>query len=141
MSRVELIPGWYSDTLNQGTQQRLPLRAAAIVNVDCDVYESTVPVLQFIERYLVDGSVIIFDDWYCFANRAELGEQKAFKEWLQKNPHLNATPYKEFGWDGKALSSTDGRPLPSFRLISMAMVRTPCPVQLRSRAITCFLCS
>jgi O-methyltransferase len=102
MSRVELIHGWYSDTLNQSTRQRLPVRAAAIVNVDCDVYESTVPVLQFIQPYLVDGSVIIFDDWYCFANRAELGEQKAFTEWLKSNPHLKATPYKEFGWDGKA---------------------------------------
>jgi O-methyltransferase len=102
MSKVELIPGWYSDTLNDQTKQKLPLRAAAVVNVDCDVYESTVPVLDFIEPYLVDGSIIIFDDWYCFANREEQGEQKAFSEWLQRNRHLKATPYKEFGWDGKA---------------------------------------
>jgi O-methyltransferase len=102
MSRVELIPGWYSDTLNVATQQRLPLRAAAVVNIDCDVYESTVAVLAFIEHYLVDGSVLIFDDWYCFANRADLGEQKAFSEWLALNQHLRVTPYKEFGWDGRA---------------------------------------
>ena len=102
MSRVELIPGWYSDTLTPQTAEGLGLRAAAIVNVDCDVYESTVPVLAFVEPYLVDGSIIIFDDWYCFANREKLGEQKAFTEWLERRPHLKATPYKEFGWDGKA---------------------------------------
>jgi hypothetical protein len=102
MSRVELIPGWYADTLNVATQQRLPLRAAAVVNVDCDVYESTVAVLAFIEPYLLNGSVLIFDDWYCFANRSDLGEQRAFSEWLALNQHLRATPYKEFGWDGKA---------------------------------------
>jgi O-methyltransferase len=102
MSRVELIPGWYSDTLNHETEEKLGLRAAAIVNVDCDVYESTVPVLTFVEPYLVDGSIVIFDDWYCFANREELGEQKAFKEWLERNGQLRATPYKEYGWDGKA---------------------------------------
>lgn len=102
MSRVELVPGWYSDTLNHETEEKFSLRAVAIVNVDCDVYESTVPVLAFVEPYLVDGSIIIFDDWYCFANREKLGEQKAFKEWLKRSPHLKATPYKEFGWDGKA---------------------------------------
>jgi O-methyltransferase len=102
MERVNLIPGWYSDSLNGGTRRRLPLKLAAIVNVDCDMYESAVSVLAFIEPYLADGSVIIFDDWYCFANREGWGEQKAFNEWLRKNRHLKATPYKEFGWDGKA---------------------------------------
>ena len=102
MSRIELIPGWYSETLNDQTRQKLPLRAAAVVNVDCDVYESTVPVLDFIKPYLIDGSIVIFDDWYCFANREERGEQKAFMEWLERNRDLKATPYKEFGWDGKA---------------------------------------
>jgi O-methyltransferase len=102
MSRVELIPGWYGDTLNHETEEKLGLQAAAIVNVDCDVYESTVQVLTFVEPYLVDGSIVIFDDWYCFANREELGEQKAFKEWLERNGQLRATPYKEYGWDGKA---------------------------------------
>jgi PAS domain S-box-containing protein len=102
MNRVELIPGWYSDTLNQETRTRLPLRAAAVVTVDCDVFESTVSVLDFVEPYLTDGSIVIFDDWYCFTNRDDLGEQKALREWLGRNHHLRATPYKEFGWDGKA---------------------------------------
>lgn len=102
MDRVVLVAGWYDETLNQKTKERLPLQTAAIVNIDCDVYESTVPVLDFIEAYLADGSVLIFDDWYCFGNKDELGEQKAFREWLERNRHLRATPYKEFGWDGKA---------------------------------------
>jgi O-methyltransferase len=102
MKRVTLIGGWFAETLNQKTKATLPLKHAAVVNVDCDVYESTVSVLDFIESYLADGSIIIFDDWYCFRNRDELGEQKAFREWLARNRYLKATPYKEFGWDGKA---------------------------------------
>jgi O-methyltransferase len=102
MGRVTLIPGWYAETLNDKTKQRLPLRAAAVVNVDCDVFESTVPVLDFIEPYLVDGSIVIFDDWYCFRNREELGQQRAFSEWLDRNRHIKATSYKQFGWDGKS---------------------------------------
>ena len=102
MDRVVLTAGWYAETLNQKTKERLPLKTAAIVYIDCDVYESTVPVLDFVESYLADGSVLIFDDWYCFRNKDELGQQKAFREWLERNRQLKATPYKEFGWDGKA---------------------------------------
>jgi O-methyltransferase len=102
MKRMRLVPGLYADTLNQKTSERLPLKVASVVNVDCDVYESTVPVLDFIEPYLVDGTIIIFDDWYCFKNRAELGQQKAFREWQERNRNLKVTPYKEFGWDGKS---------------------------------------
>jgi hypothetical protein len=102
MRRVGLIPGWYADTLNDTTRVSLELTRAALVNVDCDVFESTVSVLDFIEPHLADGSVVIFDDWYCFANREHLGQQKALRDWLVRNSHLRATPYKEFGWDGKA---------------------------------------
>jgi O-methyltransferase len=102
MDRITFIPGWYNDTLQEKGMQALPLKAAAVVNVDCDVFESTVPVLDFIEPLLLDGSIVIFDDWYCFKNRQELGQQRAFREWLNRNPSLKATPYKEFGWDGKS---------------------------------------
>lgn len=102
LTRIELIAGWYAGTLNRTTREKLSLRHAAVVNVDCDVYESTIPVLDFIEPHLVDGSIIIFDDWYCFRNRSEQGQQKAFSEWLDLNRGIRATPYKEFGWDGKA---------------------------------------
>jgi O-methyltransferase len=102
MNKVTLIPGWFADTLTDATKQRLPIHSAAVVNVDCDIFESTVLALDFIESYLVDGSIVIFDDWYCFGNRSEMGEQKAFREWLDRHRYLTATPYKEFGWDGKS---------------------------------------
>jgi O-methyltransferase len=103
LERVTLIEGWYADTLNEQTRERLPLKAAAIVNVDCDVYESAVSVLNFVEPYLVDGSILFFDDWYCFRNNDQFGQQKAFREWRERNRQLiKATPYQNFGWDGKA---------------------------------------
>ena len=34
--------------------------------VDCDLYQSTVPVLAFLADLLQDGTVVLFDDWYCF---------------------------------------------------------------------------
>lgn len=118
LTRIDLIEGWYADTLNCKTREKLPIRYAAVVNIDCDVYESTIPVLDFIEPHLIDGSIVIFDDWYCFGNRSEQGQQKALREWLERNRGIRVTPYKEFGWDGKAFiinrSSSPHRPKADF---------------------------
>lgn len=99
-NRVEIVPGWFSDTLNAKLTESLPLQKAAIVWVDCDLYESTVPVLEFLERYVQDGTVLIFDDWFCFRADPKRGEQKAFAQWLGHNPELRATPFHHFGWHG-----------------------------------------
>lgn len=102
MSRVEVVPGWYDDVLNDETRNRLPLTAASIVWVDCDLYESTVPVLSFITDYVQDGTVLIFDDWFCFRGDPQRGEQRAFREWLEKNPDITASEFHKFGWHGNS---------------------------------------
>ncbi len=56
---------------------------AHIVHVDCDLYVSTVPVLEFLAPLLGKGSVIIFDDWFSFYDEPDPwihGEQRAFNE-------------------------------------------------------------
>lgn len=54
--------------------------------IDCDYYESTVPALEFVtDLLLVDGSILIFDDWWVFGGRRERGEQRAFHEWRERH--------------------------------------------------------
>src|SRR3989344_5501184 len=55
MAKVEIIPGWYHETLTPVLRRQLPIRKAAVVWIDCDLYESTVSVLDFIMPYLQDG--------------------------------------------------------------------------------------
>ncbi|MEV4315544.1 TylF/MycF/NovP-related O-methyltransferase [Actinocrispum sp. NPDC049592] len=98
MSKVELTKGWYSDTLTDQTRQRLNLRQAAVVWVDCDLYSSTVPVLDFILPVLQDGTVLIMDDWFLFRAHPDRGERKAFGEWLARNPDVEVTPFAKPGW-------------------------------------------
>ena len=38
-----------------------PLKPVAVAWVDCDLYESTQPVLEFLTGRLQDGSLIFFD--------------------------------------------------------------------------------
>jgi hypothetical protein len=105
-ARVTTIPGFFDRSLNAETRARLPLDKAAVVWVDCDLYESTVPVLDFITGYLQEGTVLIFDDWFCFRSHPERGEQRAFREWMERNPRLRATPYHSFGWHGHSFLMT-----------------------------------
>ncbi len=95
---VIIIPGWYDESLSETTKKKLPLKKAAIIFVDCDLYESAIPVLDFITDYVTNGTIIIFDDWFAFSGDPEKGEQRAFKEWLGRNPHIRATEWQRVNW-------------------------------------------
>jgi O-methyltransferase len=97
LDRVTTVPGWFSETLTEETRTRLNLRHAAIVWVDCDLYESTKPVLEFIAPLLVDGTVIIFDDWFNFKGHPNFGEQRACREWLTSHPDWGMSDYQTEG--------------------------------------------
>lgn len=88
MDRLVAVPGLYQDTLTAATKSDLGLTAAAMVMVDCDLYESTVPVLDFITDLVVQGTIVVFHDWFRFRGRPDHGEQRACREWLARNPHL-----------------------------------------------------
>jgi len=102
MPRVRLIKGWYDKVLNNELKRKIPIKKAAIIWIDCDLYKSTIPVLNFITDYLQNGTIIVFDDWFCFRGNPEQGEQKAFKEWLKRNKHIDAIHLRNSYWGGQA---------------------------------------
>lgn len=97
LRKVVAVPGWFEDTCTEETMRRYNIRAASIVYIDCDLYESARVVLEFIEPLLVDGTVLIFDDWYCFRGNPDLGEQRAFAEWSQAKPDWTFTQFQKDG--------------------------------------------
>jgi len=82
---IKLVPGWFNESLTAETKQKLGLTTASIVYIDCDYYESAVPALEFVTDLLVDGSILIFDDWFLFRGRSDRGEQRAFYEWRERH--------------------------------------------------------
>jgi O-methyltransferase len=96
--RVKIVPGFFDKTLNGLNTPR----EFSVVWIDCDLYESTVPVLDWLTDKLADGAVLCFDDWFTFSGRPDKGEQKAVAEWLEKNPEINLMPYRDFHWGGKS---------------------------------------
>ncbi len=97
-NRINIVQGYFGKTLPE-TQTK---KNFSVVWIDCDLYESTIPVLEWLTDKVVDGGVICFDDWYCFNGRPDKGEQRAVNEWLEANPQISLMPYREFHWAGKS---------------------------------------
>jgi O-methyltransferase len=109
LSRVTTIAGWFENSCTEETIRRHGLQKAAIIHIDCDLYSSTKTVLNFIRPLLTDGSIIIFDDWYCFRGNPDLGEQKAFQEWKEVMPEWTFTEYQKEGpWRNSFIASRRG---------------------------------
>lgn len=92
--REHLIKGFFSDSLTKQLQDEQKAFPIAVVLIDSDLYESAVTVLDFITPLLQTGSIVIFDDWGSFGSEA--GEQRAWREFLEKHTEIEATELTEF---------------------------------------------
>ena len=70
----------------------LPTKAA-VIYIDCDLYDSTVPVLEWVVDFLQVGTVIVFDDWYCFHGDPPRSEPVAWNEFRQRHPELRFSEF------------------------------------------------
>ena len=71
-----LIKGWFKDI----APLKMIIKDVAVVNIDCDFYESTKDVLRLIKPFLKTGMIIRFDDWFLFLDG---GQKKAFEEFKE----------------------------------------------------------
>lgn len=86
LSKVDFVEGWYESTCVPATKERLGLKSAAICWIDCDLYQSTREVLDFVKDLIVDGTILVFDDWFCYRGSPFRGQQRAFREFQQAMP-------------------------------------------------------
>lgn len=101
-SAYTIVAGFYEDTLRPELYDKLGLERAALVWVDCVLYESARTVLSFIRPLLQNGTVLMFNDFYRFKGHPGLGERKALGEVLAREPGLLVTDYAKFGSAGQA---------------------------------------
>jgi hypothetical protein len=71
---TEMIVGFYKDSLVQDSKYK----PAMLIDIDTDIYSSALEALRFMfsERLVVEGTVIIYDDW----KGTHLGEGRAHIE-------------------------------------------------------------
>ncbi|MFQ5672440.1 MAG: TylF/MycF/NovP-related O-methyltransferase [Nitrospinales bacterium] len=90
---VRVVPGFYETSLHAGVIAEHRLSKAAFVNIDCDIYSSTLDVLRFVTPLLRNGTALFFDDWFYSGGNMELGEARACMEWLKENPDLTLVDF------------------------------------------------
>jgi O-methyltransferase len=100
INRVKIVEGWFDQSLAKGDRRTAELGKVAAAWIDCDLYESTIPVLDFLTDRLSVGTVLLFDDWRCFRNLPDRGEQRACREWLERNPQIALRDFVDFGFHG-----------------------------------------
>jgi len=101
LNKVRLIEGFYEDTLVEELKEDLVTKHASVIMVDCDLYSSTRTVLDWLEGLIMDKTILIFDDWFSFTEGEEFGQQRALKEFQQRNKHLVFEPGIEYERSGK----------------------------------------
>jgi len=89
VSKISIVPGYYENSLKDEVIEEYELGSRpCLVHIDCDLYTSTKEVLGFLDKFIPEKSVIIFDDWFNFEHLADQenhGERRAFSEWKLKN--------------------------------------------------------
>ena len=93
---VTVVAGFFSDSLAVQRRPKLPSRVA-LAYVDCDMYSSTVDVLDYLKEILATGSIVAFDDWFCWSPVGRSGEELALRELFRACPELEFNPYVPIG--------------------------------------------
>ena len=85
---VNLVKGFFDQSLPRWLKEN-PIKEISILHIDCDLYSSTATVFNYLNEFIVAGTIIIFDELYPWSGLErydlwEEGEWKALKEWVEK---------------------------------------------------------
>ena len=99
-----LIPGYFDESFKSETVKELNIERVAIALVDCDLYSSTVDVLTFLDARLMDGAVVIMDDWKSYGDSDDRGQPLALNELLERSPKWRCEHLFDYGNYGRVFS-------------------------------------
>jgi hypothetical protein len=100
---VVLVKGWFNESLTDATCAQHGIEHASVLMVDCDLYSSTCDVLRFSAPLVKSHAVFVFDDWDSggLAER-QMGERRAFEEFLSQHAHFRAEELPGLNYKDKA---------------------------------------
>ena len=79
---AELVVGWFEDTLPEWAAEHP--EPIAFLHLDADLYSSTATVLEHIGDRLVEGSIVVFDEYFNYPGWHD-HEHRAWIEFVQRS--------------------------------------------------------
>jgi hypothetical protein len=88
--RIRLVDGFFSDALTPSLRNELG--EVIFVNIDVDLYRSTIELLDFVKPLLRPGTILYWDDWKDPRDDfdGDWGEHLAWNTWCEQNPDVKA---------------------------------------------------
>jgi hypothetical protein len=87
-NNVKLVKGFFHQSIPEWLEKN-PIEQISLLHIDCDLYSSTKTVFDLLNRYIIEGTIIIFDEFYPWSGEEKYnlwkeGEFQALKEWVEK---------------------------------------------------------
>ena len=100
---LEIVPGFYADTLDARAAVDYGLKpdSVSVCVIDCDLYEPTRSVLEFVTPLLEPGALLYFDDWRLCRASNRVGERAAALDWLGRNPQFELIELYQHHWQNQ----------------------------------------
>lgn len=124
MERVQLVPGWFRDTLTPMTRADLRLDRASLILIDCDIFSASRDALAFCAAHIQGQAVIMLDDWGAAEERGVMGQREAFEEFLAANPQLQASEMESYS-DSARIFHLQGSGAPVVDALQLAHASEP----------------
>lgn len=96
-----VVRGMFEDSLASTPIQR----EVAIANLDCDLYASSVQVLDHLlgDKLMPDGAVLLMDDYNCNRANPRFGMRRAMREcFARTDGFYEYSEFLRYGWHGRA---------------------------------------
>jgi O-methyltransferase len=93
---VDLVKGWFKDTLTEECRTALAIGKASLIMIDCDTYSASRDALRFCEPHIDRHAVVLFDDWGWREEVGEIGQKEAFAEFLAEHRDILAEPMPSY---------------------------------------------
>ncbi len=100
-------------TLTTDTEltKNVDLGTPAVINIDVDVYKPALTALEYLTPHLVQGSLLLMDDYDSMRAARNIGERLALTDWLKANPRFEVEEWRRYGAWGRAfiVHTEDGK--------------------------------
>lgn len=94
--RLNLVKGDFKEVEAASTPGK-----AAIINIDCDLYQSAVEALRIVKDKIQQGTVLLADEYHAFGASNSKGERRAMREFSEQTG-ITFEPWFAYKFSGHA---------------------------------------